>query len=145
VSVITAIAFGGVAARSPPKAVSACRIEKMELVMSGDSQQQGHDRPRGHVHGIAGFATAVRGTTCAIAVAAAILLGATPALTHAHLVRSSPPIDASVQTAPREVAIFFSERIQEAGSSIIVENADGVRVDEGKVVVDLKDDYFAPL
>jgi copper resistance protein C len=58
------------------------------------------------------------------------------AFPHAAMIRSNPVADAILQTAPREVAIFFSERIQAARSSIIVEDANGSRVDNGDSSVD---------
>lgn len=71
-----------------------------------------------------------------LVLTAITLLGASSAFPHALVVRSNPSADAKVQTAPREVAIFFSERVQGTGSSIIVEDANGPRVDEGDSRVD---------
>ena len=79
-------------------------------------------------------------TTChriaPFALSAIILLGASSAFPHAIIVRSNPLANATVQGAPREVAIFFSERIRATPSSIVVEDADGAQVDEGDSRVD---------
>jgi len=49
---------------------------------------------------------------------------------------SNPLADATLQDAPREVAIFFSQRIQARQSAIVVEDANGSRVDQGDSRVD---------
>jgi hypothetical protein len=71
-----------------------------------------------------------------LVLVAALLLGASPAFPHARLVRASPPVDGTVQSAPREVAIYFSESITPADSTITVQDAAGTRVDEGNARVD---------
>ena len=71
-----------------------------------------------------------------LALAAIFALSASPAFPHSTLIRSNPQADAVLQIAPREVAIFFSERIQGARSSIVVEDASGSRVDNGDSSVD---------
>jgi methionine-rich copper-binding protein CopC len=70
------------------------------------------------------------------ALTAFLVLSAASAFPHTAIIRSSPVADAIVQSAPREVAIFFSERIQAARSSIVVEDASGLRVDNGDSSVD---------
>jgi methionine-rich copper-binding protein CopC len=71
-------------------------------------------------------------------LSAFLVLGAPSAFAHALVIRSDPSANATVQTAPREVAIFFSERIQAAQGTIIVEDANGLRVDEGDSRVERK-------
>ena len=66
-------------------------------------------------------------------LSAFMMLGAPSAFPHALVVRSNPSANASVQTAPREVSIFFSERIQAARAAIVVEDANGLRVDDSRV------------
>ncbi len=56
---------------------------------------------------------------------------ATPALPHASLVRSSPPANAALKTAPRDVSILFSERVRAAPDAVAVRDAKGSRVDQG--------------
>jgi copper resistance protein C len=65
-----------------------------------------------------------------------LVLSASSAFPHAAIVRSNPLANAVIQSAPREVAIFFSERIQAARSSIVVEDANGLRVDNGDSRID---------
>jgi methionine-rich copper-binding protein CopC len=65
-----------------------------------------------------------------------MLLGAPSAFPHALVVRSNPSANATVQTVPREVAIFFSERIQATRGSIVVEDTNGLRVDDDDSRVD---------
>ena len=67
---------------------------------------------------------------------ASMLLGASSAFPHALIVRSNPSANATVQTVPRDVSILFSERIQAARGSIVVEDANGLRVDDGDARVD---------
>jgi copper resistance protein C len=78
--------------------------------------------------------------SCAIAQFAAVTflvaLSTSSAFPHAAIIRSSPVADTIIQSAPREVAIFFSERIQAARSAIVVEGSNGLRVDNGDSSVD---------
>jgi copper resistance protein C len=74
--------------------------------------------------------------TAPLFISALMLLGAPPAFPHALVVRSNPSANVTVQSAPREVAIFFSERTQAAGGTILVEDADGLRVDENDSRID---------
>jgi copper resistance protein C len=74
--------------------------------------------------------------TAPLVLSALMLLGAPPAFPHALVVRSNPSANVTVQSAPREVAIFFSERIRAAGGTILVEDASGLRVDESDSRVD---------
>ncbi len=53
-------------------------------------------------------------------VVLAALAAATHAFAHAHLERASPPANGSVRSAPREVAIWFSENLERSFSSITV-------------------------
>jgi copper resistance protein C len=69
-------------------------------------------------------------------LSAFVLLGVPSAFSHALVVRSNPSANASVQTAPREVSIFLSERIQAARAAIVVEDANGLRVDDDDSRVD---------
>jgi methionine-rich copper-binding protein CopC len=65
-----------------------------------------------------------------------LLLGTTSAFPHASLVRASPPINGTVQNAPREVSILFSEKVQAPPGAIAVRDASGARVDEGEARLD---------
>ncbi len=68
--------------------------------------------------------------TAPFVMSAFMLLSTPSAFPHALVVRSSPSANVTVSSAPREVAIFFSERIQAAGGTILVEDENGLRVDE---------------
>ena len=57
--------------------------------------------------------------TAPLLLSAFMLLGARSAFPHALVVRSNPSANVTVQNAPREVAIFFSERIQPTGGTIL--------------------------
>lgn len=66
-----------------------------------------------------------------ITLALLAITGSTPALAHAHLVSASPAVDSTVRTAPREVSISFTEKLEEKLSSITVKDAAGRRFDKG--------------
>jgi methionine-rich copper-binding protein CopC len=85
---------------------------------------------------LVGGADLMKNCVAHLVSAALFALSASPAFPHSTLIRSNPQADAVLQTAPREVAIFFSERVQPARSSIVVEDASGARVDNGESSVD---------
>ena len=58
---------------------------------------------------------------------------------HAHLQKAEPPIDAVVQTAPREVRLWFTQRLEPAFSHVQVFDAGGRRVDQDDSRVDTAD------
>jgi len=68
-----------------------------------------------------------------------LLVGATVALGHALLVRSEPANKSSTATAPKVVRAWFNEELRVQDSTIIVSDARGRRVDDGKGGVDLND------
>jgi len=61
----------------------------------------------------------------------ALLLSATSALPHASPVRTNPPANGTVQSAPGEVSIVFGERVEASSDAIVVQDASGTRVDRG--------------
>jgi methionine-rich copper-binding protein CopC len=64
------------------------------------------------------------------------LLAATgPVLAHSEFERAQPAAGSTVRPAPREVTIWFSQRLEPALSSMTVRNASGQRVDAGKAEV----------
>jgi copper transport protein len=68
-----------------------------------------------------------------LVTALALLLGpAGPASAHAVLVRSSPPPDTVLPTAPAEVVLTFSESVRQVPGQIRVLGPDGSRVDRGE-------------
>jgi methionine-rich copper-binding protein CopC len=65
-----------------------------------------------------------------------LLFSATSALPHASPVRTSPPANGTVQNAPREVSILFGERVEVSSDAIVVQDANGARVDQGDARLD---------
>ncbi len=72
-----------------------------------------------------------------IALAALLLmpLAAPAARAHAHLDHANPMVGATVPTAPAEVALWFTENLEPAFSSVEVTDPSGARVDQGKAAV----------
>jgi hypothetical protein len=62
-------------------------------------------------------------------------LGATAAQAHAHLDHANPAVDSTVATAPQEVALFFTQNLEPAFSTVEVTDASGARVDQGKAQI----------
>jgi copper resistance protein C len=54
---------------------------------------------------------------------------------HAMLDHASPMVGSTVSSAPREVALTFTQNLEAAFSSIQVTNANGARVDQGKAQI----------
>jgi copper transport protein len=69
-----------------------------------------------------------------LAVAGAVLAGATPASAHAALTGSTPQQGAVVNQAPTQVSLTFSERVALSDGSVRVLDPKGKRVDTGKAV-----------
>jgi methionine-rich copper-binding protein CopC len=64
-----------------------------------------------------------------------LLLGNAPAQGHAELERTVPAAGSTVRGSPQEVAIWFTQKLEPAFSSITVRNAAGQRVEAGKTGV----------
>ena len=64
-------------------------------------------------------------------VLAALLLPAA-AQAHAMLDRAMPPVGSTVSTAPKEIVLTFSEKLEPAFSSIEVRNEAGAAMQAGK-------------
>jgi methionine-rich copper-binding protein CopC len=70
----------------------------------------------------------------------AVTLGtAASASAHAHLVRATPAAGGTVQAAPNEVTLRFSEKLEPKFSSVIVRDSAGKQVDKGDASVDKAD------
>jgi methionine-rich copper-binding protein CopC len=67
----------------------------------------------------------------ALLLAPLMALGAAQALAHAFLDHANPPVGGTVRTAPREVVLTFTEKLEPALSRATVQNAAGTRVDRG--------------
>ena len=72
-----------------------------------------------------------------IAVVASLAL-TVPASAHAFLDHAAPPVGSSLQTAPRELSLWFTENLEPAFSSVTVRDAQG-RTVSGKAHVDARD------
>ena len=78
-------------------------------------------------------------TFTAAASAALIVAGASSAWAHAELKQATPAVDGKVQTAPTEVTLKFSERLEPAFTAVIVRDAVGKRVNRANVQIDKAD------
>ena len=63
------------------------------------------------------------------------LLNASAASAHAFLDHASPAVGGTVQHAPRQVSMWFTEGLEPAFSGAMVRNAQGTRVDGGRARV----------
>ncbi|MFE1598942.1 copper resistance CopC family protein [Methylobacterium sp. ID0610] len=70
------------------------------------------------MHGVAGLALLT-------------LAGIGPASAHAHLASAVPAVDGTVRSAPAEVSLAFTEKLEETLSRIVVRDAAGRQVDKG--------------
>jgi methionine-rich copper-binding protein CopC len=58
--------------------------------------------------------------------------GTTAAQAHAFLDHASPLVGSTVQTAPREVSLWFTQNLEPSFSTVEVLDGSGARVDQGK-------------
>ena len=77
----------------------------------------------------------MRGLGAAVAVTA-LLLGAVVAWGHAFLERAEPRVGSTVRTAPPQVRVWFTERLEPAFSTLEVFNDRGEQVSDGQAQVD---------
>jgi methionine-rich copper-binding protein CopC len=73
------------------------------------------------------------------ATAVLSIAGASAAWAHAELKQATPAVDGTVQTAPTEVTLKFSERLEPAFTALIVRDAGGKRVDKADGKIDKAD------
>jgi methionine-rich copper-binding protein CopC len=64
-----------------------------------------------------------------------LLLAANEAYAHAMLDHAEPRVGNKVAAPPREVTLWFTQKLEQAFSTITVTNAAGQRVDSGKTRV----------
>ena len=64
-----------------------------------------------------------------------VALGSAPAQAHAFLDHASPLVGSTVPSAPHEVALTFTQKLEPAFSSVQVTDASGARVDQGKAQI----------
>lgn len=77
----------------------------------------------------------MRKTSLLAIVALSLLLFSTAADAHAMLERAEPRVGNKVASPPREVTLWFTQKLEAAFSTITVTNAAGERVDSGKTRV----------
>lgn len=68
------------------------------------------------------------------------LVGPTSAFAHAELVNSSPAANAAIKSAPAELRLGFSERVEIAFSKVSFTGAAKEKVETGPMTLDAKDD-----
>jgi hypothetical protein len=66
-----------------------------------------------------------------LAVLPLVLLGGAAAHAHAFLDHANPRVGSTVRSAPREVTLWFTQKLEPAFSSAQVRDASGARVDQG--------------
>jgi methionine-rich copper-binding protein CopC len=71
-------------------------------------------------------------------LATMIIAIGSPAAVHAHamLDHAEPRVGNTVPTAPREVKLWFTQKLEQAFSSVEVTDGSGQRVDTGKARID---------
>ncbi len=77
----------------------------------------------------------MRRTALAAMVPLLVLLATRSVSAHASLDHAEPRVGNTVTTAPREVTLWFTQKIEAAFSTITVVNSAGQRIDDGKVRV----------
>jgi copper resistance protein C len=77
----------------------------------------------------------MRHSTLAGIIPLLLLLATGEATAHAFLERAEPRVGNKVAAPPREVTLWFTEKLEAAFSTITVTNAAGQRVDTGKARV----------
>src|SRR6202035_4726450 len=61
--------------------------------------------------------------------------GTTVAKAHAFLDHAEPRVGSTVQSAPRELSLSFTQELEPAFSTVEVRDANGARVDQGKAQI----------
>ena len=64
------------------------------------------------------------------------VLGVGLALAHSGLQRAEPPVESTLKRPPKELKLYFSERLEPAYSKVRVEDGQGARVDRDDSRVD---------
>jgi copper resistance protein C len=77
----------------------------------------------------------MRRSAIAVIVPMLLVLAMGKAVAHALLDHAEPRVGNKVATPPREVTLWFTQKLEPAFSSVTVTNAAGQRVDSGKARV----------
>jgi methionine-rich copper-binding protein CopC len=80
-----------------------------------------------------------RAIVAVVVTAAASAFSCGAALAHAQLTQATPAVASEIKTAPTEVSLNFSEKLENTYSTVIVRDAMGKRVDKGDAHVDKTD------
>ena len=78
----------------------------------------------------------LRGVAVAVLAAAALLLGAAPAMAHARLISSDPPDGASLDAGPQRVSLTFSDQMTGEFDAITVVGPDEKQYQTGDVTAE---------
>src|SRR3981189_3985405 len=77
----------------------------------------------------------MRNSAIVLTVPLLVLLATGEASAHAFLDHAEPRVGNTVATAPREVTLWFTQKLEPAFSTITVTNSTGQRVDTGRTRV----------
>ncbi|HMH95610.1 MAG TPA: copper resistance CopC family protein [Bradyrhizobium sp.] len=77
----------------------------------------------------------MRNSAIVLTIPLVVLLATGEASAHAFLDHAEPRVGNKVDAAPREVTLWFTQKLEPAFSTITVTNAAGQRVDTGKTRV----------
>lgn len=77
----------------------------------------------------------MRRSSIAVIIPLLLLLATSEGSAHAMLDHAEPRVGNKVATVPREVTLWFTQKLEPAFSTITVTNAAGERVDSGKTRV----------
>jgi copper resistance protein C len=75
------------------------------------------------------------------ALASLLLLLCVASIAHAHalLDHTNPRVGSTAATAPAELLLWFTQKLEPAFSNVEVRDSNGARVDEGRAMVDSSD------
>jgi methionine-rich copper-binding protein CopC len=85
----------------------------------------------------------MRRSAIALIVPVLLVLVMGKAVAHAFLDHAEPRVGNKVATPPREVTLWFTQKLESAFSSVTVTNAAGQRVDTGKARVSGNQSHYA--
>jgi methionine-rich copper-binding protein CopC len=85
--------------------------------------------------------TIARSFLALAASAAVTALATAAAFAHAHLVRATPAVGGTIQAAPTEVLLRFSEKLESVFSQVVVRDSAGKQVDKADTQVDKADRF----
>ena len=90
---------------------------------------------RGRLPANSNFETKIMRTLITAVSVLLVVFGVIAAEAHTSLDHAEPRVGSAVETAPREITLWFTENLEPAFSTIDVRDTDGARVDQGKAQV----------